>query len=179
MFVLHILISAMAALFLWLPIYLLGFPMVAIGLLFCDEDDEHMPRFFWLWSNPNSGINGDLGGRNPIWPRKTNGRNREYRYRWIWLAWRNPTAGFSKAVGVPITKPVQHWEYHFGDGNKLVSNRMGWAWDYAIEFRYGSTGRGLHIRVGWKLSAYKTAKPDEVPPIAARIFRVHPWRSFA
>jgi hypothetical protein len=190
MIILHFLISAATALFLWLPVYLAGFPMVAIGLVFCDETSEHMPGFFWLWDNPDAGINGILGGRNPIWPRLTNNRHRTYCCRWKWLAWRNPTCGFSRRIGVKIedSSSVIHKESAWG-WIKLTTNFMrsramefmgsfwwwDW-WDYAIEIRYWNTGRGFYWRWGWKLSAYKTAKPDDVPPIAQRMFRISPCK---
>jgi hypothetical protein len=134
----------------WLSLWALGFPAVAIGLLFCGPDDEFLPRLFGPWQNP-TGINGTLNGNNPIWPRITNGKHRTYRYRWIWLAWRNPVSGFSHWIGAPMNRPVTHVEYHFVTVNKMPGRWFTY-WDYALRIPYGKTGRGLLIRFGWKLS---------------------------
>lgn len=169
MIVAHFLASLAMAV-LWLPVYLAGFPIIAVALLFASEKDEHLPRWLAWYDNPDGGINGDENGRNPIWPRVAGGRNRTYCWRWIWLAWRNPTAGFSHAVGVTIDRPVEHAEHQFGP-IAVVINRMGVWWDYAFTIPYGQIGRGFYFRFGWKLSAWKQGKE-----IAQRMFRISPYK---
>ena len=166
MIVVHFIFSLFLWVFWILPVYLLGFQMVTIGLLFCREDSEHMPFIFWPWDNW-TGINGTLFGQNPSWPRITNGKNRTYRYRWIWLAWRNPVSNWSRILAPVIKEGVVHTERRFWRFT-YQTNRIEWFWDYAFSVRL-TEAREAFFRFGWKLSE----KPGR---IAKMMFRVSPWK---
>lgn len=75
---------------------LLGLIMVPIALRACDEQSEHLPSWAWAWDNDRDGINGDAG-----WalPEHANGRQREYWWRFWWLAIRNPGNNFGYKLG--------------------------------------------------------------------------------
>jgi len=131
---------------LFLPAYLVGFLVTWLGLLLCDHTSEHMSWPWWPWDNIH-GINGTLGGNNPKWPRITDGKHRTFKYRWVWVTWRNPVSNFSRLIGV-----------------KTPSK---WAWQHDYSVPYGN-GREFWFRFGWKLSDPKNGK-------SPFLFRISPW----
>jgi hypothetical protein len=163
-----IILRYIASVIVWLIFWILGFPMVALGLLFCNEQSERMPRLFCPWDNFTSGINGTLNGNNPNWPRITNGKNRTYRYRWLWLAWRNPVSGASyKPLGVPITAEPSRQEI----GRRIVMYRLGKFFSLAMTLPWFlKRDRGVFLRFGWKLN-------QPVGRIAQLMIRISPWKS--
>lgn len=146
--ILRIFISFLIKLFYDLPLMLLGLILIPIGLLF--EQDNHMPKLFWLWDNAKYGVNG--GG---FW-RRTNGENTSFWAKYKWLALRNPTYNSSKYLISHVSTGIQSVI-----GNPKVSRdgdegwyfaRDGFAWEYQYINAYQLFGsRCIKLRAGWKI----------------------------
>lgn len=102
----------------WVLMLLAPF-VVGVGLLFCKEEDEYLPKILWWWDEPDYGINGD-----PYWkgPEHANGHEREYWWRFKWLN-RNSVTGFQKLVlGLPLEQFSNSTRYGAARGCELLSN---------------------------------------------------------
>lgn len=174
----------------WIPIYILGFFVTWIGLLFCKRSSEHMAWPWYFWDN-NHGINGTLGYNNMNWigicnpelfdltPSKRikaayklvdtqTGKERSFKNRWLWVTWRNPVSNLSLyPMGLKITKPV----------NKVIKDNgrfrfekvtSGLGWFYSLTIRYNSE-RGFFYGIGWKFL-------DPSEDRARFIYRISPNR---
>lgn len=186
------LVSTFIWLTVWIPLYILGFLFIWIGLLFCNRNSEKLPKLWWLWDNSH-GINGTIDYNNLNWVYICNpdqffnkkdpikvckdiidsktGNERKYGNRWIWLAWRNPVSNPSMyMIGLKIKKPVTvttktFWRFIF---TKVSS---GFGWSYAFAFKYNET-RGFYYSFGWKFN-------DPADGIARFIYRISPYRNFS
>ncbi len=169
----------------WLIGYVSGYFVTWIGLLFCKEQDEFMPKLFWLWDNPD-GINGTVRGNNPIWPRICGSEKatRTFRNRWIWITFRNPVSNLSRLLG-RRTGAVQSRKVRTGvflDCPWVYESLM--AYDAArgapvplrqFSMLYGKDhGRKLWIRLGWSLLAL-----DQDTGVAKLLFRFTPGKKVA
>ena len=145
-----------------IPVEILQFLVVPIALLFCNKDSENLPKWAWLFDDPDYGINGDDGWKNEHFP---NGKNRTYWARLCWL-YRNRIGNFSaKYLGVRVedidANSVQTWgddraTYNKGRKNTecLVTCKMkngGRRFGYYREIRYGGSKFYCRIYLGWKL----------------------------
>ena len=66
-----------------IPLELSSFIIVPIILLFCKKEDEHLPKFFSWYDEPNWGINGDYGWKKDHFQEPEN-RTWWARVRWLW-----------------------------------------------------------------------------------------------
>lgn len=139
---------------------LFGLIVVPLALLFCRESDEHLPRLFWPWDNDTEGINGDGGWRGP---EHANGREREFWWRFQWLAIRNAGTNFSYLIGFEQTLNIAYIADPGSDPLTSNQGREGTncvrafapqgfvAWEYYLVRRW-MPGRCLRVRLGWKLA---------------------------
>lgn len=175
---------------LWIPIYVLGFFVTWIGLLFCKRSSEHLAWPWWFWDN-NHGINGTLGYNNMNWVGICNpwllklpfnkqfkqahnlvdsqtGQERTFKNRWIWVTWRNPVSNLSLyLMGLKIKKPVttvtkEFWRF------KFERTTSGLGWFYGITFKYNND-RGFFYGIGWKWT-------DPSEGRARFMYRISPYR---
>lgn len=145
---------------LTLAVDLLGLVAVAIALAFCKSESEHLPRLFWPWDNEIEGINGDGGWRGP---EHANGHEREFWWRYQWLAIRNAGTNFSYLIGFEQTldivyiadtgsDPLTSNQGHEGTNCVRAFKPEGFAaWEYYYVKRW-MPGRCLRVRLGWKLA---------------------------
>lgn len=144
------------------PVEVLQFIVVPFALLGCKKESENLPKWAYLFDDPDYGINGDDGWRNEHFP---NGTNRTYWARLNWL-YRNRIGNFSaKYLGVVVqdidansVKTVGDVFATYNKGQKntecLVTcktkdgkERFG----YYKEIRYGKSKWYCRIYLGWKL----------------------------
>jgi hypothetical protein len=147
-----------------LLIKLSGYVVSPIALLFCKPEDEHLPAWAWLWDNPFDGINGD-GDATSAWrgPEHANGRQREYKWRVLWM-WRNAGYGYGKYAGAVLL------EYPTAEGpdvsdqsgvrgfrlvtaRALVTEKPRVAWERYIILKYPGLQWCFRMRMGWKLNS--------------------------
>ena len=152
-----------------LPALILGLIMVPIGLLFCNKDSQHMPKFFYPWDNDRDGINGD-GTWDPTtqtgsgWkgPEHTMGNYTSFWNRFRWLALRNPTNNFDYTIGFPQTSDLKYT--YTGNPNTSDAGTPGLlvvyakkgpitvAYAFYLVYRYPFLKtRCLRLFFGWKI----------------------------
>ncbi len=141
-----------------LPVTMLGFLVVPIALLACNEKAEHLPRWAWLWDNDETGINGDAGWCGP---EHANGRERTFWWRFLWLAVRNPANNWGYRVLGWETSPST-WYSFVGDpktSNRdpghpgavyIEAHEAGLMYPCYYLVKRWSKNRCLRIYLGWK-----------------------------
>lgn len=129
--------------------FVLGIPVVAIGLLFTTKTGEvnefgwqmeNLPKILWPWGNDYDGVQGQKNGksRNPFgW------KIGSYLSNFWWAAIRNPANNFSRyTVGFDYNKVKEIAQ----DGN--------WWYVYTDKFTY-TTYRTPKWVLGWKITPYR------------------------
>ena len=87
-----------------------GIPICAIGLLFCNKESEHMPKLFWLFDNDVDTINGDEGEWVKVIKRTWwLGKRTSYWTRFWWCAIRNSARNYTMWVGVRPCDVKEIW----------------------------------------------------------------------
>ena len=196
-FILSFIISLFLWIFIWIPFYILGFLLIWIGLLFCVRTSERMPILWWFWDNTPHGINGTLKTNGQInnmkWVyicnkpeidqlpenKKYNfmvslvesktGKERTYKNRWVWCAWRNAVSNLSLyLIGLKVTKPIYPITKLIGNRIKIEKVTSGLGWFYSFMYKYNNE-RCLYLAFGWKFL-------DICDNRARFIFRISPWR---
>ena len=165
-----------------LLVHVTGYIVSPIALLFCGEDDEHLPAWAWPWDNPQDGINGD-GNVSWGWrgPEHANGRERTYWWRLLWL-YRNAGYGFAEYAGATLLEYPQATGPDVSDqsgatGCRYVTARASvagverQAWERYIVLRYPGTRKCFRLRMGWKLNG---CVPGER---AILVVSVSPWKA--
>ncbi len=195
------LIATVIWLFIWIPVYLLGYFVTWIGLLFCHRDSEFMPKLWWLWDNCY-GINGTIDYNNLKWPYTCNkkqiddlaaktgqsiwevtkqvvdrhtGKERTYGKRWVWVTFRNPVSNLSRVVlgrTMQPETPIRTKEWAFLNLT-IRRDEAGWLrWQYDINFFWSKTKR-FQFYFGWKITDLGAGGGN----IAVFMYRISPFRS--
>lgn len=159
---------------------LLSFIVVPIALLFCGEDDTHLPKIFKWWETYDNDINGDVYWHGP---EHADGHQKEYWWRLRWLL-RNRSGTFAYTVlGFDKARVKEYKVY--GDvmtGNipghegflyaEAVCDKQTYPCYYYIK-RIGNTDRCLRLYFGWKFRQSKSV--EQWPKEGLTQFVFHPW----
>ena len=190
MIVIRWLITTILWLTIWIPVYLLGFFVTWIGLLFCKTTDNHLPKLWWIWDNSH-GINGTIDYNNLNWVYICNptefvnvkdpiavcknivdsriGKERSFKNRWVWITWRNPVSNLSLyGIGLKINKNINEYKRNLGP---IVFEKVicGYGWFYSFTIKYNLT-RGFYYGFGWKFL-------DPADNRARFMYRISPYRA--
>lgn len=181
MILIHLVLTLAIYLLAFFPMWLLGFLVVPVALLFCGRNVSHLPHVFWPWCNCDAGINGILDNKNPAWLKICGSREatRGYWRRLQWLAWRNPASNWGRMVlGARLKQDARAIRGDFSVGNGVLDHagylyaRSGWLWEHYIVFVWPGTRRCLRLRFGWKLSGRKAGEN------ASWVFSLLPTKRF-
>lgn len=123
---------------------ILGLPLVALGLLFKQENfntsnpftqhNKHrdwwhvgLPKFLWIWSNDREGAKGDKRG---WWDKNCpTGNSEDFYSQWIWMAVRNPANNLRFTPGFSVNLAdhnviILGGKYHVDDDDD--GSGLGW-----------------------------------------------------
>ena len=166
---------------------LLGIFVVALALLFCNEKDEYLPKWAWLWDNKNDSINGD-GNSTSGWrgPEHANGQERTYWWRYKWLALRNPSNNLCYLLGFTQTSDLTYkivGDIDISDqpkgksGNLYIEalrNSKQRSFCYYYIKQYGKLSYCLRIYIGWKIKNIKAKEGNK----AQFVFTINPVNKY-
>ena len=178
-----------------IPMEILHFIVVPFALLACKKDSENLPKWAWLFDDPDYGINGDPGWIQEHFP---NGKNRTYWGRLCWL-YRNRIGNFSaKYLGVKVEDidastvvTVGDIDATYNKGQRNVaclvtckmkdgSERFG----FYKEIRYGKSKFYCRIYLGHKLMDIVGMTPEnkhtylekDDKPVLQTVWAINPFK---
>ena len=133
---------------------ILGVIIIPIALLFAKESDDHLPSIFWPWDNDRDGINGDGETGISGWrgPEHANGLERTFWYRYVWLAFRNPSNNYGYFCGIEPKgdfSVIGNEDFGITQSTGCVFVTCDNGWCFYLVLPYGF-GKGIRIAAGWK-----------------------------
>lgn len=150
--------------------------------------DGHLPPAFWWMETPDNSLDGDNGWKTEHWQWRYSLPDPLANYvgRVGWL-WRNPAYAFALDVlGAPIplgavatiTGDIKTSDNPGHAGHLFI--RVGDYWEYYLVIPYGSTGRCLRARFGWKLKDYAeaVARGEQLSTVAMYAIYANPLKGF-
>lgn len=187
----------------WIPVYILGYFVTWIGLLFCNRGSEHMPVLWWLWDNC-LGINGTINYNNLKWPYTCNkkaidkeaaltgrnvwdvtkswvdmqtGKERSYGKRWIWVTFRNPVSNLTRGFlgrKMSADQPITTKTWKFLNVH-VRRDEVGFLlWQYEVDF-YWNSKKAFQYIIGWKVTDLGAGGGDH----AVFMYRISPFRTMS
>jgi hypothetical protein len=160
-----------------LPLMLLGyviFPMAykqrkTVGTL------THFPKWAWMWSNDDHGIDGES-----FWAKRTVGWPYWKRCFW-WTVIRNPTFNASKYLfGLTVHDPSQvvlTGDYPIGDtkaeGRYWARYKLAWEFYYVKAYTVFGLKRCIRFRAGWKIVGRDAGEKAQF------VFAPNPFHSYS
>lgn len=178
-----------------LPLWILGFFIVPIALLFAKEDKstlndngwsmKTLPKWAWFWGNDIDGCYGDHSGR---WMNRDSyfKNGRLFLNQFVWCAWRNPvnnlrqtklfSADFADMTSMGYFGQEVVNDRFYEDGYHLVWIKRDNFLQCGIYYtrQWGSSAYGIRLRIGFKL------KPSHDITSGTKGFTTsfNPWKTF-